>query len=252
MGHRKFNHRVKSIAVATFNEKEVENIRVGGNKKVNAQYLAKYKKNKDSFTLPREGETEKIEKYMQLKYIDKKWYKENPKPIKKKKKKKRKKSISITDSADDQNDNDNNDDSIASSPPKQQQVQEQKDDILSFDDFGSPPEDAQPSQNNNAMQSAQTNDANDDWGDFGNGDARSNVTPQVVDNQNWDPFDSTPTQQIQQQPTQNQPQQQQVQSQQPNTDSMGWDNSLWDDEPQQNAQQNVQPQQQNDFGFGND
>merc|ERR1712129_365167 len=143
--HRKFNHRVKSIAVATFNEKEVENIRAGGNKKVNSQYLAKYKKNKDSFTLPREGETEKIEKYMQLKYIDKKWYKENPKPIKKKKKKKkkkRKKSISITDSADDQNDNDNNDndDSIASSPPKQQskqqQIAEQKDDILCFDDFG--------------------------------------------------------------------------------------------------------------------
>merc|ERR1740123_2857626 len=137
---------------------------------------------------------------------------------KKKKKKKRKKSISITDSEEEeQNDNDN-DDSIASSPPKQQskqqQVQEQKEDILSFDDFGSPPEDAQPSQNNNV----QTNDANDDWGDFGNGDAQSNVTPQVADNQNWDPFDSTLTQQIQPQTTQNQ--QQQVQSQQQNTDSM--------------------------------
>merc|ERR1712039_1167775 len=44
--HRKFNHRVKSIAVATFNDKEVEAIREGGNKKVNHQYLAKYKKTK--------------------------------------------------------------------------------------------------------------------------------------------------------------------------------------------------------------
>eukprot|EP01083_Nonionella_stella_P114810 339796_1 len=74
--HRKFNHRVKSIAVATFTEKEVENIRNGGNALLNRKYLARYKKGKDSFTLPREGENEKIEKYIQLKYIDKKWYKE--------------------------------------------------------------------------------------------------------------------------------------------------------------------------------
>ena len=85
--HRKFNHRVKSIAVATFTEKEVGNIRAGGNTELNRKYLARYKKNKDAFTLPREGEKEKIDRYIQLKYIDKKWYKENPKPKKKKKKK---------------------------------------------------------------------------------------------------------------------------------------------------------------------
>eukprot|EP00483_Globobulimina_turgida_P005269 UN05279 len=78
--HRKFNHRVKSIAVATFTEKEVNNIREGGNALLNRKYLARYKKGKDTFTLPREGEKDKIEKYIQLKYIDKKWYKENPKP----------------------------------------------------------------------------------------------------------------------------------------------------------------------------
>ena len=89
--HRTFNHRVKSIAVATFNEKEVDKIREGGNALLNRKYLAKYKKNKDSFTLPREGETEKIKQYIQLKYVDKKWFKENPKPIKEKKKKKKKK-----------------------------------------------------------------------------------------------------------------------------------------------------------------
>ena len=88
--HRKFNHRVKSIAVATFTEKEVENIRNGGNKSLNRRYLARYKKGKDSFTLPREGEKDKIEKYIQLKYQEQKWYKENPKPEKKEKKKKKK------------------------------------------------------------------------------------------------------------------------------------------------------------------
>ena len=98
--HRKFNHRIKSIAVATFTEKEIENARNLGNAEVNRKYMAKYKKNKDSFTLPREDEREKIEKFIKLKYIDKRWYKENPKPVKKKgkkkKKKKRKKVSSIT------------------------------------------------------------------------------------------------------------------------------------------------------------
>ena len=89
--HREFNHRVKSIAVATFNEKEVANIREGGNSNLNRKYLAKWKKNKDSFTMPREGEKDKIKQYIQFKYIDKKWYKENPKPEKKEKKKKKKK-----------------------------------------------------------------------------------------------------------------------------------------------------------------
>ena len=89
--HRKFNHRVKSIAVATFTEKEVDNIRIGGNSVLNRRYLARYKKNKDSFTLPREGDKEKIEKFIQLKYIDKKWFKDNPKPDKHEKKDKKKK-----------------------------------------------------------------------------------------------------------------------------------------------------------------
>ena len=89
--HRKFNHKVKSIAVATFNEKEVENIRNNGNAEVNRKYMATYKKNKDSFTLPRAGEREKVEKFIQLKYIEERWYKENPKPQKKDKKKKKKK-----------------------------------------------------------------------------------------------------------------------------------------------------------------
>eukprot|EP01083_Nonionella_stella_P140635 431671_1 len=41
--HRKFNHRVKSIAVAIFTEKEVENIRNCGNALLNRKYLARYK-----------------------------------------------------------------------------------------------------------------------------------------------------------------------------------------------------------------
>eukprot|EP01084_Bolivina_argentea_P180610 312046_1 len=53
--HRKFNHRVKSIAVATFTEPEVQKIREGGNSWCNRHYLARYKKSTDSFQLPREG-----------------------------------------------------------------------------------------------------------------------------------------------------------------------------------------------------
>jgi len=87
--HRKFGHRVKSIAVATFTEEEVDKLREGGNEVANAHYLARYNKSKDTFILPREGERDRIEQYLTYKYVEKKWYKEkikskNEKKVKKK------------------------------------------------------------------------------------------------------------------------------------------------------------------------
>jgi len=74
--HRKFGHRVKSIAAATFAQNEVEKLKQGGNEVANAHYLARYKNGKDTFVLPREGERDRIEQYLTLKYVEKKWYKE--------------------------------------------------------------------------------------------------------------------------------------------------------------------------------
>ena len=91
---RKFNHRVKSISIATFTKDEVEKLREGGgNAASNAKYLAGYRKGRDAFSLPQENDSEKIEQFIKYKYIEKKWFKENPKPKKKKKKHKHKKKV---------------------------------------------------------------------------------------------------------------------------------------------------------------
>lgn len=93
--HREINHRVKSIAVATFKESEVADLRASGNEEVNRHYLARYKKGKDAFTLPHEGEKDRIKQYLEYKYIQKKWYKENPKKKKQKRNKKKKHSKKV-------------------------------------------------------------------------------------------------------------------------------------------------------------
>jgi len=86
--HRRFNHRVKSIAMATFTEEEVENLRRGGNDVINAHYLARYKKGQDTFILPGLGERKRMEEYFTFKYVDKRWYKADLTEKKKKKKSK--------------------------------------------------------------------------------------------------------------------------------------------------------------------
>jgi len=92
--HRKFNHRIKSISIATFTQDEVDKLQNGGNEVCNLKYLAKYKQGKDPFQLPNEGELDKSEQYIKLKYVDKKWFKddndkENDEPKKKEKIKKK-------------------------------------------------------------------------------------------------------------------------------------------------------------------
>jgi len=71
--HRKFNHRIKSISIATFTHEDVEKLKKGGNQICNKKYLAKYKST-DSFKLPNENEIDKIQQYIKLKYVDKKWF----------------------------------------------------------------------------------------------------------------------------------------------------------------------------------
>ena len=52
------------MAVATFNEAEVEKLREGGNLIVNGKYMGRYKKSKDPYTLPNPGENEKIKDFI--------------------------------------------------------------------------------------------------------------------------------------------------------------------------------------------
>jgi len=256
--HRKFNHRVKSIAVATFTEKEVTNIRAGGNSDLNRRYLARYKKNKDAFTLPREGEKEKIEKYIQLKYIDKKWYKENPKPEKKKKKKrkdkKKKRKKSLSESLGDENDDDGDDEERvdSKSPSQSNQVQPQQaqpvqaapaqsGDMLSFG-FDSPQPQAQPAP----TQAAAADDWGGDWGQpqqngggfqqaqQNGGFQQAQPAQTAGDSLGWDPFDATPAQaapQTQPAPT----------ATAAAADDMGWNDQMFDTPAQPQQAQQPQP-----------
>ena len=102
--HRALNHRIKSIAVATFNEKEVESLRNGGNAVLNRIYLAKYDRNTDPFTLPLEGETDKIKRYMHLKYTLYEWFEDDTQStsmaVIRERKKKKKKSVDFGDFGD--------------------------------------------------------------------------------------------------------------------------------------------------------
>lgn len=137
--HRKFGHRVKSIAVATFTEEEVEKMRQGGNEVANSHYLGRYKKGQDTFILPREGERDRMEQYLSFKYVDKKWYKETLKP----KEKKTKKSENKTD-GDDTGDVEEETVTTTSSKTKRssatgvstskQVIQQPSPDLLSFDE----------------------------------------------------------------------------------------------------------------------
>jgi len=164
--HRKFGHRVKSIAVATFTEEEVEKMRQGGNEAANSHYLARYKKGQDTFVLPREGERDRIEQYLTFKYVDKKWYKETLKP----KEKKSKKTENKTDGDDT---GDVEEEQVTTSKPKRasvttgvssskQPVQQTGPDLLSFDEVPSSKED------NTKKNTAQDQDAlfdNSSWDD---------------------------------------------------------------------------------------
>lgn len=84
---RNHNIRVKSIHASGFTEHEVENLTNGGNIACDKQYLAKFKEGKNGYSKPAEDDTRKIDEFMRLKYVDKRWYSNKGKKSKKKKRK---------------------------------------------------------------------------------------------------------------------------------------------------------------------
>lgn len=69
--HREFNHRVKSISMATFKPEEVKALQEGGNEVARQKWLALW--SSDDFPEPAAGDQEAIRRFIALKYIDQKW-----------------------------------------------------------------------------------------------------------------------------------------------------------------------------------
>jgi len=89
--YRKHCFRVKSCTVATFTEKEYENLKIsGGNEACNRKYMARWKK-KAEFPLPKQGDLKALDAFIHKKYVLKDWYKEVKEKKKKKKSKNKKK-----------------------------------------------------------------------------------------------------------------------------------------------------------------
>lgn len=81
------NHcfRVKSCTVATFTEKELENLKnSGGNEASNRRYMARWKK-KSEAPIPKQGDLKALNDFIQRKYVKKEWFKERKRKKKKKK-----------------------------------------------------------------------------------------------------------------------------------------------------------------------
>mmetsp|Transcript_12167 Transcript_12167/g.18160 ORF Transcript_12167/g.18160 Transcript_12167/m.18160 type:complete len:499 (-) Transcript_12167:201-1697(-) len=83
--HRNFNHKVKSISAATFNEDEVADLKAGGNAAAKKLWRALWKESQDP--MPDAGDQNGINEFLRKTYVEKRW-------INKKKKKKKKKSKS--------------------------------------------------------------------------------------------------------------------------------------------------------------
>jgi len=83
--YRKHCFRVKSCTVATFTEKELENLSTsGGNEASNRKYMARWKK-KSEAPIPKQGDMRGLDDFIHRKYVKKEWFKEKKKRKKKKK-----------------------------------------------------------------------------------------------------------------------------------------------------------------------
>jgi len=81
------NHcfRVKSCTVATFTEKELENLKAsGGNEASNRRYMARWKKKAEA-PIPKQGDLKALNDFIQRKYVKKEWFKDKKRKKKKKK-----------------------------------------------------------------------------------------------------------------------------------------------------------------------
>jgi hypothetical protein len=69
--HREFNHRVKSISMASFKPDEMKGLLDGGNAVAREKWLARW--NPSEVPEPDPGDTEKLRQFIKMKYIDKRW-----------------------------------------------------------------------------------------------------------------------------------------------------------------------------------
>jgi len=69
--HREFNHRVKSISMATFKAEEIKSLQDLGNKAAREKYLARW--TPEEFPEPDPSDKERVRQFINLKYDVKKW-----------------------------------------------------------------------------------------------------------------------------------------------------------------------------------
>jgi len=69
--HREFNHRVKSISMASFKPDEVKLLQDGGNRVAREQWMARW--NSDEYPEPEAGDLERVRQFIRLKYVEKRW-----------------------------------------------------------------------------------------------------------------------------------------------------------------------------------
>jgi len=77
--HREFNHRIKSISMATFSPEEIKRVQDNnGNEYARKVWLAKW--STSDFPVPEAGDRNRIKEFIKLCYQDKKWYQESAPP----------------------------------------------------------------------------------------------------------------------------------------------------------------------------
>jgi hypothetical protein len=77
--HREFNHRIKSISMATFTPEEIKRLQESNaNEYARKVWLGKW--SSSEFPVPEAGDRNRIKEFIKLCYQDKKWYKENIQP----------------------------------------------------------------------------------------------------------------------------------------------------------------------------
>ena len=70
--HREFQHKCKGISMSKWSPEEVKAIESGGNEKDQAVWLGGWDSTK--FPKPAPGDLEKIRKFIQMKYVERRWY----------------------------------------------------------------------------------------------------------------------------------------------------------------------------------
>ena len=70
--HREFQHKCKGISMSKWTPEEVRAIENGGNEKDQAVWLGSW--DPARFPKPAPGDLEKIRKFIQMKYVERRWY----------------------------------------------------------------------------------------------------------------------------------------------------------------------------------